>query len=313
MQGDDQLREYSTGVSVLYVEDDDIVRNTTSKILSRYFEGNIVSVSNGKEGVEEYMRGRFDIVIADIYMPVMNGIKMTKRIREMNSEQIVIVTTAYNDYQYLLELIAIGINYFILKPLEPTKLTAVLYRACRKIYNERYLEECRKQIEETVKKQTFELDQTRELLHLEVNRRQQIEAQLIAYMKAGEGIFKEICLYAPDATVVMNDEGVISFWNNAAEAMFGYTQAEAIGKELHRLVAPQQHCQRYTEALERLRQSAQDSSREGVGKATQLEAVNKVGEVFAVELSGWTISTADGKLYTVGIFIDITGQRQGIQ
>ncbi|KJU82212.1 diguanylate cyclase [Candidatus Magnetobacterium bavaricum] len=308
MQSADQLKEYSTGISVLYVEDDDIVRDTTSKILMRYFEDNVVSVSNGKEGVEAYMKGRFDIVIADIYMPVMNGIKMAKRIREVNSEQIVIVTTAYNDYQYLLELIAIGINYFILKPLEPTKLIAVLYRACRKIQNERYIEECHKQIEETVKKQTFELDQARELLQIEVRRRQQIEGQLIAYLKGGGEIFREICLCAPDATVVIDDELVISFWNNAAEAMFGYTQTEAIGKEFHRLVAPQQHYQRYTEALDRLRQSARDSSREGVGKAAQLEAVNKLGEGFPVELSGWTI-TIDGNRHTVVIFRYITVQR----
>ncbi|MBF0316901.1 MAG: response regulator [Nitrospirae bacterium] len=304
MQSTDQLKEYSTDISVLYVEDDDIVRNTTSKILLRYFKDSVVSVSNGKEGIEAYMLGKFDIVIADIYMPVMNGIKMTKRIRELNSEQIVIVTTAYNDYQYLLELISIGINYFILKPLEPAKLVAVLYRACRKIHNERYIEKCHEQIKETVKKQTLELDRVKEILDLEVKRRRQIEGQLVEYLKDGDGIFKEICICAADATVVMDDDGVISFWNKAAEAMFGYTQEEAIGKKLHSLIAPQQHYQRYIEALERL---GKGSAREGVAEVVQPEAVNKVGVGFPIELSLRTISV-EGRRYTVGIIRDMTGQ-----
>ncbi|MBF0338449.1 MAG: response regulator [Nitrospirae bacterium] len=293
MQSADQLKEYSTGIAILYVEDDDVVRNATSKILSRYFD-NVISVSNGKEGVEAYMQGMFDIVIADIYMPVMNGIKMTKRIREVNSEQIVIVTTAYNDYQYLLELIAIGINYFILKPLEPSKLISVLYRACRKIHNERYLEECRKQIEENIGKQTLELTRTRELLQSESKRRQQTEQQLIAYLKDGEGLFKTLCLSAPDAVVVMDIDGVVSFWNNAAEAMFGYTQAEAIGKELHRLIAPQQHYQSYTDVFARLRQSGQGSDDGIVGKSVRLEAVSKTGESIHIELYAWKFG-ADGR------------------
>ncbi|MBF0537098.1 MAG: response regulator [Nitrospirae bacterium] len=298
----DQLKEYSTGISILYVEDDDVVRSTTAKILLRYFDS-VVSASNGKEGVEAYMSGKFDIVIADIYMPVMNGIKMTKRIREINSEQIVIVTTAYNDYQYLLELISIGINYFILKPLEPTKLIAVLHRACKKIHNERHIEHCHKEIEETVKNQTLELAQARELLQLEVKRRQQVEEQFRVYLREGEEVFKKICLSAPGAIVVMDSEGVISFWNNAAESMFGYTQQEAIGKGLHGLIAPQQYHQRYIEAFEVLRQAGQGS---GHGKAVQLEAVNKVGGGFPIELSVSLISI-DGKLHTVGMIRDMTG------
>ncbi|MBF0344713.1 MAG: response regulator [Nitrospirae bacterium] len=304
----DQLLEYSKELSVLYVEDDDVVRETTSKILSRFFDA-LISVANGKEGVDAYKSANFDIVIADIYMPVMNGIKMTKQIREINSEQVIIITTAYNDYQYLLELISIGINYFILKPLEPAKLMDVLYRACKKIHNERYIEDCYKNLEDVLTRQTVELATTKEQLQIEIKRREQIEEQLRVSMIEGDDIFKRVCVAFQYAIIIIADSGEITFWNKAAEEMFGYTQEEAIGKELHRLITPQRDYQQHIEAYEYFKQTGQGDF---FGKTIELEAVRKDGREFPVELSVSAVNIYD-KRQAVGIVRDKAVRKQNVR
>ncbi|MBF0537225.1 MAG: response regulator [Nitrospirae bacterium] len=128
------------------------------EVISKYFD-NVTCASNGQEGLDKYKSGRHDIVITDIDMPVVNGIAMTRQIKELNSEQIVIVVSAYDDSRSLRELINANVSSFILKPVEVANLLDALYTACKRIVNERQIFQWHNDIEDTVRQRTIELSE----------------------------------------------------------------------------------------------------------------------------------------------------------
>lgn len=67
-----------------------------------------------------------DIIFVDIIMPEMDGIELSRRIREINPNQIIIVISASNDIQKISESIDIGVNSFIQKPIDTKKIIELL-------------------------------------------------------------------------------------------------------------------------------------------------------------------------------------------
>lgn len=151
-----ELAAAQPDLRVLYVEDDRSLRENTLRLLSSFFE-TIDSAVNGQEGLDKFKQGKYDIVISDLHMPVMDGIEMVNQIKELSRDQIVIITSAHDETGYLLKLIAMGVESFILKPLDLEQFLAVLIKSL-KIINLRNLETNYKlHLEETVRERTEEL------------------------------------------------------------------------------------------------------------------------------------------------------------
>jgi diguanylate cyclase (GGDEF)-like protein len=108
-------------LNLLYVEDDETVNMIFSSIFEKYAK-NIYSALNGEEGLELFKNNHIDIVISDIQMPKMNGIEMAKEIRKIDETIPVIFTTAFGDSGYLKEAIEIGVDAYILKPIDKEKI-----------------------------------------------------------------------------------------------------------------------------------------------------------------------------------------------
>jgi YesN/AraC family two-component response regulator len=77
---------------------------------------------NGKIGLELYRKHEPRIVITDVNMPVMDGIEMAAQIKAINPGAIIIAVSAYNNTEYLMNAIEIGINHYVLKPIDFDKL-----------------------------------------------------------------------------------------------------------------------------------------------------------------------------------------------
>ncbi len=122
----------SIEIKVLYVEDNEEVRTETLNLLKQLF--NTVEVAaNGKEGLEKFKSEKFDIIITDINMPVMNGLEMIKEIKNIDKRVPIIVITAFNDFEYLVESIKIGVYGYILKPIDIDQLLEAVYRVMEKV------------------------------------------------------------------------------------------------------------------------------------------------------------------------------------
>jgi len=129
-----ELRNLTKTLRVLYVEDDRSLREATTKMFSQFF-GTIDEAEDGKAGWEAYQKNRYDLVITDINMPNLNGVEMLKLIKKSNPDQAAIVTSAYNDADSLLGLIDLGIDKFLLKPMDFAKVIDCLVHTALYIQN----------------------------------------------------------------------------------------------------------------------------------------------------------------------------------
>jgi len=133
------LQNIATDIRLLYVEDDDDVRRSIHETLSFFFK-NIDLAINGEEGLELYKKNRYDLVLSDIQMPKMNGIEMTRSIKAINNEQMIMIISAHDEADYLMQLINLGVHSFVLKPVEIEKLIETLIPLCTILYERKELE-----------------------------------------------------------------------------------------------------------------------------------------------------------------------------
>ncbi len=113
-------------IRLLYVEDDLSLRNSLTDVLRLYFS-EVYTSSNGIEGLENFRKRSPDIVITDIKMPGMDGIKMAFEIKRINRSVPVIVTTAFTEIPDLINAIEAGVDKYIQKPINIDKLLETLY------------------------------------------------------------------------------------------------------------------------------------------------------------------------------------------
>ncbi len=120
------------GMRVLYVEDDTATREELAMMIAPWV-GELEVAVNGEDGKDRYARGRHDIVVTDIQMPVMNGLAMCAEIRRLSPQQAIVVLSAYNDMEYLFRAIELGISQYITKPVNVAQLLERLAAIARVI------------------------------------------------------------------------------------------------------------------------------------------------------------------------------------
>ncbi|QFR49163.1 response regulator [Sulfurimonas lithotrophica] len=135
-----KLKKMGQYIKILYVEDDKSVSEQFYRFLKKIFS-NVYTASNGIDALKLYKKSSYDIVITDIEMPHMDGIEMIEKIRDINEEQAIVVTSAYNNSQYLLKLIDNRIDKFILKPFNNNNIFKVISKLVIQIYKEKKLEQ----------------------------------------------------------------------------------------------------------------------------------------------------------------------------
>ena len=106
---------------LLYVEDNESIREEMLEILKLKFE-NIYVASNGRDGLELYKKYNPDLVISDVQMPLMDGVKMSQEIRTLNPHAKIILTTAFNETEFISKAKTLGIQEYVSKPLNIIKL-----------------------------------------------------------------------------------------------------------------------------------------------------------------------------------------------
>jgi two-component system response regulator YesN len=120
---------------VLIVEDEDIMRKGLM-FMPRWEEVGCIVVGeaiNGLDGLEKIQKYRPDIVIADVNMPIMDGLEMLeKSIREYGYDAIIV--SSYEEFEYARKGISLGVTEYLLKPINYPKL----YDAIRKIDAKRH-------------------------------------------------------------------------------------------------------------------------------------------------------------------------------
>ena len=159
-------------ISVLFVEDEELLRAIYERILEKYVERLYVA-QNGKEGLEVYEKVKPDLIITDIQMPVMDGLEMIDVIRKEDQRVRIVILSAYGEAEYFMDAIKIGVNSFLIKPVETKKLISLVEELGKGIVLQKELmaqELKRKEAEENLRMLNEELEKiieerTKDLQH----------------------------------------------------------------------------------------------------------------------------------------------------
>ena len=142
--------KYSKNLNVLYVEDDVDLQKHSKELFDALFKS-VSTADNGAEALKKYKDEPFDVVISDVKMPIMNGLKLTQEIKNIDPRQSVIITSAYDDSDDLLKFINLNISQFIQKPVKTETMLRTIYEVSKNIVNENMIETYRKELEKTNK------------------------------------------------------------------------------------------------------------------------------------------------------------------
>lgn len=109
---------------LLIVEDEDKLREGLSTALSPFFL-KVINAKNGDEGLKKFKKYKPNIVITDILMPIVDGLDMAQSIKEISKDTPIIVLSAYSERERLLRAIDIGIDKYLIKPVDIEELLLI--------------------------------------------------------------------------------------------------------------------------------------------------------------------------------------------
>lgn len=232
---------------------------------------------NGKEAIACLKEREYGVVITDMMMPEIDGMELLHYISEHHLRCDVIVVSGHSKVYSFTDVITAGATDFIAKPFERDELKAKLKR----IFRERRL--------------IADLHNEIRAHELESLKRREEQDKL-----------RTITSTANDAIVMMDNDGLITFWNEAAERIFGYSSSEAHGQNVHGLIVPRRYDDIFQQGFQRFQQAGTGRA---VGATLELVGRRKNGEEFPVELSLAAVSLND-TWHAVGLMKDITQRKR---
>lgn len=257
---------------ILLVEDDPEQVRLVVHLLEQ--KGYVVEAAPDAETAWNVCRTTvYDALVVDYYLPDGNGLEFFRRLTGLGPPPPTIMLTGVKEEAVEMEAIRLGVETFLAKD------SAGLFRTLLPIYLERALSRGR----------------------LEKEKRQ-AEADLQAHWR----MFQAINDAALDAIIVMDGQGRVAHWSPAAERIFGYRADEAIGQDVHALLAPPELREQATQGITKFLQTGQGPV---LGKIVELEAVRQDGVRIPVELSVAAIRETSA-YRAVAIARDISARRR---
>ena len=152
-----ELKSLSKNYKLLYVEDDEISRSISLELFENFFSDIDIAV-DGQEAIDKFKSSKYDLVITDILMPRMNGIELLGEIRRLDDYIPVLMLSAYNDAEYFLDAIRLGVDGYLVKPLDTKQFISQISKVINELLVKKQADEYQKTLEIEVKKRTLELD-----------------------------------------------------------------------------------------------------------------------------------------------------------
>ena len=112
-------------LTLLYVEDEKMIRQNAVEYLSRICD-HVLEAQDGEEAFQIYKEEKPHIIISDIKMPKMSGLKLAEAIRKEDKETPIIIATAHTETEYLLKAVELQLVKYVVKPITSTKLQEAL-------------------------------------------------------------------------------------------------------------------------------------------------------------------------------------------
>jgi len=232
---------------------------------------NIITATSGQEALWFLFKYEFALIILDVQMPEMDGFETAELMRKTEKTKYVpiIFATAINkEREHISKGYEVGAVDYLFKPIDPEILKNKVKVFLELFRNKQKIEDQAKEIKENMEK------------------------------------FRCITSSAQDAIVLVDDDGSISYWNEAAVRIFDYKEDEIIGRNF-RILIPKRYHEKLNEKFELVKNSDDSDTR---GKVFEFFAVKRNGEEISIEVSLASL-TIHKKWCSLGIIRDISERK----
>lgn len=263
---------------VLTVDDDELALGYLSELLS--LSGfHPVLARSGEEALKSFSEFHPDIVLTDIQMPGMDGMKLLKTIREMDESTPVILITGHGEVDNAIKALRLGAYDFLLKPINTEILISTVEKAAEHCRLKRLENEYTHRLEAQVASRTRELARTNDFLR--------------GILDSSTGV----------SIVVTDLEENVIFWNSGAEKILGYRPDEMLGQSILKL---------YPKDVRRseLRSKLMDKMQDGSGSVQELiTQISRGGGEVVLSMAVSPMHDSKGKLQGIlGLGQNVTEQ-----
>jgi PAS domain S-box-containing protein/putative nucleotidyltransferase with HDIG domain len=210
-----------------------------------------------------------DIVLSDYHLPAFDGRSALAIVRERHPELPVIMVTGAIGDELAVDLLKAGAQDYVLKSRLVQLAPAVL----------RVLAEQKQSLDRKAAEQAS---------------------------RENELKLRSIGSAAQDAIIMLDNDGRVSYWNPAAEKIFGYGEAEALGLELHAVMVPERYYSAYRKGYDHFRNTGEGPV---IGKTLEMMVRRKDGTEFPIELSLSAV-ILENRWNAIGIVRDISARKQ---
>ncbi len=134
------LKTYSPGYNevpphILIMEDEEVVAKGLEMVLTE--EGYDVDLAfTGEQALEIFSSNKYDLLVADLRLPDIDGMEVVKRVKEKQPETEVVVMTGYSSVTSAVDAMKIGVFDYLTKPFLETEIKEAVYGALQKIQEE---------------------------------------------------------------------------------------------------------------------------------------------------------------------------------
>lgn len=140
-------------ITILIVDDEKLERRGIRFLLKREKgEFQILEATNGKDALGVLESNHVDILFSDVKMPYMNGLELTKAVREDHPDMEIVIFSGYNDFSYAKEALRYGVVDYVLKPVDPEEFHKTFQRVMENISSKIEKKEQQEKKEDYLKK-----------------------------------------------------------------------------------------------------------------------------------------------------------------
>ena len=252
-------------IKVLHVDDDAGLLKLAKQVLQTEGPFQVETALSVQEAFEKMKKEKFDVIVSDYMMPEKDGLAFLKELRENGENIPFIIFTGKGREEIAKEALNLGADQYLNKTGDPEIVYCELARSITKAAKIREAEEALRDSEEK---------------------------------------FRAISESAGNATISIDAQGTIVFWNRVAETIFGYSANEMIGKPMT-LAMPE----RFRDDHQRKTAAWFSSEPPASGKTFEIVGLRKDGNEFPLEAS-FSMWKMKGKTFLTIAARDITRQKQ---
>jgi len=259
------LDQKAKRIRVLHVDDDAGLLKLVKRVLQIEGSFQVETALSVQEAFEKMKEEKFDVIVSDYLMPEKDGLAFLKELREKGENVPFIIFTGKGREEVAKEALNLGADQYLSKMGDPEMVYCELAHSITKAVEVREAEEA---------------------------------------LRGSEEKFRAISESAGDATISIDTQGRIVFWNRVAETIFGYSANEMIGRPMT-LVIPV----RFRDNYQRKTAAWLSSQPPALGKTFEMVGLKKDGNEFPLEasFSRWKMK---GKTFLTIVTRDITRQKQ---